>query len=295
MIRLIPDSRSVILRATHITYVRIESIRAPEWTTQPTRTAELTLQIIEVFKGKLTDNPQEVQISIKQTHSDPFGPNLPPRNCWSDQPSAPGTEWMIFSKANVNSPRDVVADPACTRLIPAAEALNDVRRAAKLEAEDPRRVPSALSSIKPEAADLHELFMEYLGARLPELNLEARPNFEAILQLLEASVLSTPARVTLLSAVISYVNSSPKADDWMKDRLAVGMFRLLGLPQAKDLHENLIGTYLPNFLGIGDASGVRTAEQVFRDWPNDRVTARAALERYRGDPHASELLSWIGR
>ncbi len=292
MIRQISDSRSLILRASHILHVRVDGVRAPEWGTEPIRTADVTVEIVQVFKGEMQGGGQTAHFAVRQVRPQPDGPSLPATDCWSRQPLLPGSEWVVFSKTQASTLAEILNDPACLRLVPADAGLIDVRIAAKLETEL-LSLPAIVPVVKPGADRLHELFVDYLAARFAELNLDTRENLDSVLDLVEAPRLPAITRTALLNAVRSYVESSQHTGDWNINRIAITMFRLLLLHEAQHLHENLIGTYLPNLLGLTGGSGKRSARAVFHDWPKDRASAQSALVDYRGPASTDALLAWL--
>jgi hypothetical protein len=59
------------------------------------------------------------------------------------------------------------------------------------------------------------------------------------------------------------------------------------------LHDNLIGTWLPNSLGGGAKKW--TASEVFAGAPALRAAAVKALAAYKGSSDANPLRAWIAR
>jgi hypothetical protein len=55
----------------------------------------------------------------------------------------------------------------------------------------------------------------------------------------------------------------------------------------------LIGTYLPNLLGFVGQARQQSANDVFREFPNDRASAERALSRHANTPGADRLLAWL--
>ena len=76
-------------------------------------------------------------------------------------------------------------------------------------------------------------------------------------------------------------------------RLALTMCRVLLMPEAADLHENLIGTYLPNLLGLTSGLPPQPASRVFEDREAERKAVEAFLRRHGTDADAGPLLDWI--
>ena len=134
--------------------------------------------------------------------------------------------------------------------------------------------------------------MEYMVERFHEPGFEERANFEGVMDLLEERALKPVVRVTLWNGLRNYVQSSASLQDWHIYRLAIALFRLLALPEAKPLHDNIVGTYLPNLLDVGTPE-VHSADAVFREWPAERQKANAALNAYSGAAPKDPLQSWL--
>lgn len=292
MIRVVPDSRSLVLRATHITHLSIEGVTAPEWGAEPVRTAHLSLLLHQVFKGELRATGARVALSVPQNRPQTRGDILPPQGCWPDQSLLPGDQFLAFSIAQETDPAAVLAEGACQSLMPAGVSLIDVSVAAKIESEG-LALDAIARMVKPDASKLHELFIEYLGERFRDLELERRGSFEAVMDFLETPDLPPVPRLALLNAVRRQIDSSQIVTPYHFHRLAVAMFRLLALPEAQPLHENLVGTYLPDTLNLVEGGEKRPAGTVFREWPQDRAAARRALAGYRPSAAAAPLLKWI--
>lgn len=292
VLRVIPDSKSIVLRSTHILLLRIEKTDPSAWQNDETRTVQLTANLEAVFKGASRERTGEsftASITQKQRRS-PF--ILPPTDCWSDQPLASGRRLIVFSRSTAASVSEVLSDPMCQKVVPADEFLSDVRLAVSAEAERWTLV-ALLDKARPVAAQLKYIFPEYLEARFPELHLEEPQNLEATLRFLELPALSHAARVMLLENVTTYITMSSKASDADLDRLAIAMFRLLSLPQATELHDALVETDLPNLLGLVGGGKKRAASEVFERHPSDRETAERAINNYRGSAPKQSLLAWL--
>ena len=291
-VRVIPNSKSIVLRSTHILLIRIENVEAPAWQQDGTRTVHLRTILESVFKGTVRERVNEpfaASVTQKQKRT-PF--ILPPTDCWSDQQLAAGARLIVFSRSTGTSAAEELSDAKCQRVVAAAEFLNDVRLAVSAEREG-WNLPTLLEQAQPVAAEINYIFPEYLEARFTEVHLEQPQNLEATLRFLEAPALSYRARVMLLEAVTTYVTMSNTASEEDLDRLAIAMFRLLALPQAAELHDNLIETDLPNLLGIVGGGKKRSASQVFQRHPSDRQVAERAISSYHGTASKQPLLAWL--
>ena len=290
MIRYLPDSSSLVLKAAQIVQVRVDRVEAPAWVDQATRQAILHLTVTEVWKGLIPPGP--VVLSVTQVHPPIAGPILPPQGCWQDGRGQPGEEWVVFTGSTSEVAAQALAEGPCLAAQPAADTAIDIRIADRIETNR-MTLPEIAALMLQRPARLHLTFAQYLYARFGDLHLEERSNLNAVLQLVTAPELGTPVRATLLDAVETYLSHSQATTDWHIDRLAVAMFDLLSVPQASDLYENLIETDLPNLLGLVGGGERRRANSVFEHWPKERAAAKQALARYKGPGDPKPLLHWL--
>jgi len=290
MIRHLPDSSSLVLKAAQIVQVRVDRVEAPDWDDQVTRQARLHLMVTDVWKGRLSPGP--LALTVTQNRPPDRGPILPPQGCWQDGRQAAGEYWVVFTKSASEAAADALAEDSCLQAAPAEETAIDVRVAERVESGG-FSLPAIVKLVIPGAARLHVTFAHYLRARFADLRLEEKENLNAVLDLVATPALTTPVRVTLLDAAETSISSSQAATDWHFHRLAVAMFGLLSLPQATDMHENLIETDLPNLLGLIGGAQKRPAKAVFKQWPREGIAAAQALSLYRGPANTKLLLDWI--
>ena len=291
-VRVIPDSKSIVLRSTHILLIRILKLNPEAWRQDGSRTLQLTANLDALLKGTVRERVNEsfaASVSQKQKRT-PF--ILPPTDCWSDQPLAVGSRVIVFSRSKDSSAAEMLPDPKCQKVVAADDFLNDVRLAVSAETER-WNLLTLLDHARPVAPQLNYIFPEYLEARFPELHLEEPQNLEGTLRFLESPELSYRCRVMLLEEVTTYITMSNSASDADLDRLAITMFRLLSLPQAAELHDTLVETDLPNLLGLVGGGKKRSASQVFARHPSDRETAERAVNAYHGSAPKQPLLGWF--
>ena len=296
MVRTVSDSSSIVLRVTHILLIRILSANPTEWKSttngKESRTVELRVKLLEVLKGPVKERPgQEIGIQIAQERIQTVL-LLPPSAGWSDRSLKVGDELVAFSVSSTDSLSELLLVPACKQVWPTSICLEDLRIAIKAEQEE-LPLTGVLAAAKPKAASLHPIFAEYLTARLSELSVETPTNFGALMEFLEQPALPATVDSSLLDSINSYISSSPKTSGWHFDRLAIAMFRLLDSSPDSVLRDNLVSVDLPNLLGILAGHDVRTAKEVFRDYPRDRLVAERALQRYHGEASTAKLLAWL--
>lgn len=292
MIRHLPDSSSLVLKAAQIAQVRVDRVEAPDWDDQVTRQARLHLMVTDVWKGRLSPGP--LVLTVTQNRPPDRGPIVSPPGCWQDGRRAAGEYWVVFTRSASEAAAEALAEGSCLQAAPAEQTAIDVQIAERVESAG-LSLPAIVRLVIPGAAKLHVTFAQYLRARFADQRLEKEENLNAVLDLVATPALTTPVRVTLLDAVESSISSSRAVTDWHFHRLAVAMFGLLSLPQASDLHENLIKTDLPNLLGLIGGARKRPAKAVFEQWPKEGIAAAQALSQYRGPANTKPLLDWIDK
>lgn len=290
MIPVVADARSQILRASHILVVTIRSADVGPWMPhQPTgeqRRVALGLSLDEVVKGAVAQPPgAALRIDITQLR---VGVGWrPPPGLWSSVALDVGAQLVAFSRTASDDAAVILNEPAGERIMRAAQALADVHLVAQTADLELRAVTA---TARPRAATLGFLFAEYLWARYGPSAMARRDDFELLAAVLEEPALDRIARTTLLTAMLTSVDAAEAGPQ--TDRLVIALFRLLALSEAKDLHDNLVETYLPNLIGL-TGTPTRLAVQVFHDRAADRTAARAALLGYRGHASPAVLLAWL--
>jgi hypothetical protein len=289
------DSPSIILRSTHILHMRLDAAQPGEWSHHPSgwmeRRADLALTLIEILKGATGEAPgQQFQLTVIQLTGGPLS-MVPAPGVWSDKPLDPGVEMVAFCRGQGALAAELLTEPACERLLPAAGALADVRLAREIESGRPTLSEAVDRAVRAEAS-LHDVFIEYLWARWENEALREPQSFELVMRLLETPGLGYIARATLLNLVLGDVLSG-KASAPLANRLAVALFRLIEVKEAASLHDNIIGTFLPNLLALHADMASKKAADVFKEYPNERAKTEETLRSYQGEVSTTELLEWL--
>jgi hypothetical protein len=61
------------------------------------------------------------------------------------------------------------------------------------------------------------------------------------------------------------------------------------------IRQNILGSTLPNLIGLSDAGAALSAEQVFQTRPRERARILHALEPFQGEESAAKLAAWLKR
>jgi hypothetical protein len=294
MMEVRPNSRSLILRATHIIVAQVVSANDPAWVRGPTfeeRIISLQLELEEVVKGRIKQRPGDiVRVEAKQVRLGMSWRPMP--GVWSNVPVADGTRLVAFSRMEGDDAAVALTDPAAVQLILAGEALHDVHVVSNV-ARRGMNLRTLLAEATPVAGALGWLFADYLWAKYEAEAIANFADFNAIMEFMERPSLNRIARATLLMSIPDSVLAPEPQLTRHIDRLAVAMFRLLALPEAAALHENIVGTYLPNLLSAREPTS-RPASVVFKDYPQEQSRALRALTAYKQHDSAA-LLDWLRR
>lgn len=287
MIDVRPDSRSVILHATHIFRVRIESSQPGAWAESPPtkkRSVAVVLAIEAIYKGAsastIGDDVKVDIVQVGRTISRLFA--VP--GAWSEKPLDPGSQYVVFVKDGGTHAARQLAEPE--EVYPMTQARPDVELAVAEHAEH-LTLPKLVERAKPEASRLGFLFAEYLWSEHGPAARMDLSHFEPVASLLEWPSLATPARASLLNVINSDLDRPGGALE-VQDRFARALFRLLEIPEAATLNENVLGVYLPRRLQ-------RNADDVFRGLDDVRTRARLAVGRYAGSVSTQAVVQWLDK
>lgn len=296
MIDVQPSSRSLIVRATHILVAHVKTATEGPWTQRDDgtedRVVSLALVLDEVVKGHVTQRPGDTfTLDAKQVRmGEAWGP-MP--GVWSPFPVAPGTPVIAFGRTSAEDAAAVFNDPGCAQLTSPAAASADIHLAAQIDAGGLDSA-GAVALATPRAANVQNLFADYLWARYEASAMADVTRFEPIARFLEDAALNRVARATLVMALPTSVLAATPPSHVHVSRLAIAFFHLLGAPFARDLQDNLVGTYLPNLLDLANKDA-RTADQVFEDHPGEKARALQAVTAYGGPQPKAPLLQWLQR
>jgi hypothetical protein len=210
---------------------------------------------------------------------------------WSNVAVDTGSRFVGFSVSSSRDVAIVLNDPATIALVPADTALPQVHLAARDAQLDAARF---LADSRPEARVLGDLWADYLWARYQAEALADFATFSAILGALEWPELATVARSTLLMTIPDAVLGVEPPSTKNIDRLAVSMVRILSLPSASVLHENIVGTFLPNLVDA-DNPHARPPASVFAHYPQELASLRQLARSYAGNQEASAFVTWASR
>ena len=290
-------SKSIVLRSTHILLIKLLAVKAGPWAPSvpglKVRTVDMTVEVVEILRGKLDSAiAGPVQISIAQ--SDYAGELMmqPRPGPWPSGDLVPGTTLVVFAQSDDARIDRLLGAPACTQVMPAQPVLIGLRIAAQAEAGN---LPLArtLALAIPETSLLDPAFAEFLWGKYGGAAMASQPEFDLLADFAERKGLDATTRQTLLKGGYDLVRLSGDSTPGRAQRLALAMCRVLLLGEAADLRENLIGTYLPNLLGITSTLPRQPASAVFQGHEVERNALIGLLNRHGTGADAIPLQIWL--
>lgn len=296
MKRVVSDSPSHLLRATHILVIRINSVDTGVWTDDPTtggvsRSLKVEVTLETIAKGFTTQTPGKVILTTIQQFGTGTSRIAAVPGAWSRQQIEPGKEFVTFAVTDAYDAAEIIRDPACQLAMNLGDSLTDLHLAMETESKS-LDVFRAVSIAKEAATQIGFLFPEYLWAKYSFEALADRNTFDAIADLLEQPGLSQLARGTLISRITTGLTSPEPPPTNQLTRFALALFHLLAMPEARSFHENIVGTYLPTVLDL-DNPNRRSADKLFQDQPDERSRAIQTMNTYQGNDSAARILAWL--
>jgi len=289
---------SIVLRSTHILLVKVIAAEAGAWAPSApglkARTAELSVQISQTLRGTLDPAP-DATVHVAVVQNDYAGELMmqPLPGAWSRVEVMPGTEWVVFATSAESRAERLLAEPACTRVVPAEAVLPGLRIAVKAAAD---RLPltRVLVLAAPETAHLDPTFAQFLWDQYGSAAIASQSDFDSLVAFAERKGMETRTREAMLEGGYDLVTLHGDEKPERARRLALAMYRVLLMADAADLHDNLISTDLPNLLGITSGLPAQTASMVFKGHESERDALRVFLRSQGTDADATPLLEWLG-
>lgn len=294
--QLDPESKSVILSANHILLLTVRSAIVGEWTSGESSVQERTVQaecsLDEVWKGDIPESMgKRIETNLHQWQ--PAGPRFfKVPGVWSGQSLEPGARFVVFCGAGASSLAEWLLEPVCQQVETAEVALPDLELAA-LAGHPPLRLPELIARSFSRRASFDYLFAQYVSARLPELLYPRLDDFEPLTRLLEDPQLAQRARWILLTDLYSQFLLRDPAPITFVERLVASTFRILALPEGSTLRAPMIGTYIPNLVGLKGGAAPKPASQVFEGKTEDRRFATQVLATCSGVAGVERIAQWL--
>jgi len=296
-----PDqtSGSEVADASVILLLQVREAHFSPWAPVPgealsSRTGRLLLAVTGVFKGRVDqalNQPFEIEISQRGQGriTDYYGP-------WTHVAVRPAGVLLAFSKGPGTDARVLLGDQHCQVLLAATpELIADAREAAQLEARRPSP-ETVLGAANGEPERHGDLFARFVTSQAARAAVRSQPLFEAYLRLVENPRTTPPARDVYLTGIYEGLEDLAAPPRPQEILLAQCMFRLLILPAAAELKENIAGVLLPNLLRVETGKPKYKAAEILPSPQFDRAAIAAALNAAAGDEGgAKNLKSWLAK
>ena len=289
---VIPDSGSIVLRATHCVEVRVERAAPSPWRpARPgyqAREVDLSLRVARALKGDLAERPGDlVEVRVSQEGyasarvMDALG------GVWSDVALAPGASVLVFASSPSHGLAALVAEPACALVLPAEPFRDEVALAL---ASEPLTLDALIARARALAPALQWVLAEHLWVRRGRGALTDAPTRAALFGLMLDPAVSPVARAKMLQMADDLAGAPDATGDYLDD-LAVALFDLVALPAAAPLRDEVASTTLPNLLHLDERP--RAPATIFARRPDAHTRARATLRAWTGAADVTALARWL--
>lgn len=295
-IPVVPDSKSIILRSTHVVVVAVEAATPGPWAADgnrfQVRSVECRFKFEELRKGQVHDAIGDTcKLTVRQWKStSPRTVALP--GSWSGKELGVGSRWVVFSTSPGVALPTLLAEPQAEKVNAFTEARSDLDLVAQAGAP-PLPVADLIQRTFDRRAAYGPLFAEYLSARLSEVLFERLEDFAVVMRLIADGQLSAQARWILITGVYSEFLLRDPAPMPFVERLVSETLALLAQPGGEALRVPMLETYVPNLLALEGGAEPKSADAVFEQRVGERERTRRLLSDSLSLPAAHPLLVWI--
>jgi hypothetical protein len=266
------------LDADRIVHLRVAgSVFGPEW--EGSRCVALDLEVRDVFRGVRDD--AVVHAIVRQSMITHYTSR--PAGVWwiVEQDLAPASEYVAFCAGGTTL---AAALPSSCSILPAALVLPDLTLLRDLDTKH-AGAEEVIDAVRARCTTASHLAAGYVWGRFAAASARDLSEFDRILSLLVEPSCTAMARTSLLIAVTAPQDSLPHVR-----KLVRALFQMLAM--FPDQRDNLIETYIPNWLGK------HSADEIFAGAAAARREAAAALRAYTaqgGRADVAPLRKWLGK
>ena len=272
--------------AARILHLRIAAA-TPGASTDRGRCVALDLELVDEFRGSGPEKPHDhIRLVVRQSMITAYTDR--PAGAWwvVEEELAAGRELVAFCPGTGAAAAQLREDCSIQTAEPALLGDLGLARDAERGHFD---LGKLLARARAQCATSSYILSVLVWSRHGDQAMKDLGAFEQIARLLEDPKCSRVMRGSLLIAVydaVTMIEDAPRTR-----RLALALFRLLAMPEAADLHDNLIEPYLPNLLGLTGGLPKHTAAEVLG--ADGLRMARAAVAAYHGRSDAAPLRTWL--
>lgn len=263
----------------NVVHVRVASL-TPAPVEDNKRCVALDLEVVGVYKG-VARAGDHVKLVIEQSMLERYT-SRPAGSWWIvEQPLEPASEYVALCPAGKLA--DVLRG-SCTVMV-AAPHLANLAIVRDAEALDDALV---IDRLRATCAIATGIATNYAWQRAGAKALTDIRIYDALLSVVLEPSCSQVARAIMLDATYSLALAHEKPAHIA--RIARTLFKLLAMPEASTLHDNIVGTWLPNALGLEGGIKPSPPTIIFSGEPKFRADT-AKLLAARKD--AAKLSAWI--
>ena len=310
-----PQSESEVLRAYVIMLIRLTDLSFSAWVKEPdgpllTRNVTMNITIEEKLKGKVKQNAGEpFDFSVWQRGS---GDSVVMEyyGLWSHVRLADGVRFLAFCQGESDDATVLLTENHCEQLLESDAAVEDTKAALALETAE-ISLSELLAQALKQASQRSDIFARYVSAKtkgevltvLTEAPsskmLSSGPSatspdeaFEGLVKLLEDPSTTLQARATYLTSMYEGLSMMPAPPRELVIRLIQAFFKLLTVPEAQPLHNNIKEVYLPNLLGLKNKPSRYLVSDVFPD-PDQQSATLSSMKQAPPSQTGSVLIKWL--
>jgi hypothetical protein len=291
-----PESTSELLRASHIVSLAIESATFGDsregGEMLVCREGEARVRVERVLKGELILPPDRVLVVSLNVYENSGPRFVAVPGMWSPYEIKPGARFVVFSTTGSREAAAVLQEPPAFHVELAETSLVEID--ALLEAATPEKpLPTLVAELATRRASFTPLFARYVAWRLRELLYQDFFGFRFILDEAETPETSSIFRRIVITEAYDDLMMLDPAPPIFIARLIWGSVRAIASGTAADLGSRILGTYIPNLLGMEGGLKRKSAATVFENAQEQRQELAETL-RHLPDLRGREtLLAWL--
>lgn len=269
-------------QSAHVVHVRVAAA-SPGPVMDQSRCVALDLEIVGAYKGTATGH---VKIIVKQSMIEHYTSR--PAGAWwiVEQSLEPGSEYIAMCGSGKLA--DLLRS-SCTVTTAAPHLAN----LAMVRDADVNHVMgiALISRLRTTCAIADEIATGYVWDMTGEQALKDIPLYDALLSVVLEPSCSQTARAVMINELTGLAMSGGTPAHLV--HIARTLFKLLAVPEASGFHDNAIGTWLPNALGLEGGMPKLKPTDVFSGEPKFRADATKTLADYKGTADTKKLRAWI--
>jgi hypothetical protein len=268
----------------NVVHVRVASV-SPGPVMDQSRCVALDLEIVGAYRGDGKPG-DHVKLIIKQSMIEHYTSR--PAGAWwiVEQSLEPGSEYIAMCAPGKLA--DLLRG-SCTVMV-AAPHLANLAIVRDADVHHLVGIP-LIQRLRTTCSIADEIATSYVWDQTGQQALTDIPLFEALLSVVLEPSCSQTARAVMIDELTGLAISGGTPAHLV--RVVRTMFKLLAMPEASGFHDNAIGTWLPNAIGLEGGLPKLKPTDVFSGEPKFRADAAKTLADYKGTADTKKLRAWI--